>query len=1120
MSADAAAKVQGKAPSFGRRWLTPLQIILVAIGMCVVVWMQALNTITHDTEQDIEAQQNDITNLGRVSAEHAERTLESVDQTLRIVRQDYLESPTKLDLQAFAQDKLFNREIMIQVGVIDAQGLLVSSSLPFKPPVDLSDRAHFKAHLTSTGDALYISAPLIGRVSGAWTIQLSRRIQRKDGSLAGVVVASVDAGYFTRFYGELNLGPGGATSLLRYNGAIEARRSEAGLQYEGSLDLPEMRARLDRGESVGRFTLAANASQGERIFHFRRLRSFPLVVTFSQPTAQTTQHLEASRQALVRLASLLTLLLLALSALLIWYIVSRRKLAEAHMHDLRRLRDLTDCTPGALYQYRMLADGRAQFGYISQGAQAIFGHSPQDLMKDSSLHHSLVHPQDLAGLHASVMQSAKDLKPWRLTYRLLLADGKIRWLSGSSTAHRLDDGTVVWNGFVADITEHKRIEKLAEDANQAKSQFLANMSHEIRTPMNGVIGMVDILQTTSLNPAQERMLDTVHKSALSLLGILNDILDYSKIESDMLSVERIPMHLRDVTESVLQLLAVSAHAAQVEMLLKVDASLPQWIVSDPTRLRQVLLNLVGNAIKFTKDRHQGDTARITLVVASATLPGGGDDLQICVMDNGIGMSPQQLADLFQPCTQADASTARRYGGTGLGLSISQRLVTLMGGSITVHSTLGKGSEFYIALPLQAAPPPRMQVFVPQLQGVQVLVLVADASLRQTINAYATEAQASVLLLPNLAALQRQAQTAPSTGTRVLIVGWEQELSASELPPDMGLVRLSHFATPLGSVDERMVASFPLIFNDLIRALALASRWLVAGPLLPKPVEESGYAHTAPSIEEAVQQQRLILVADDNEINRAVIQQQLRLLGYASETARDGEIALAMWHSGRYALLLSDCHMPHMDGFALTEAIRQAEPSGTHLPIIAITANAMQGEDQRCMAHGMDGYLAKPTRLHELAPMLRKWLPLLAASDGATVRPKPERAPAVQLAVWDRDTLGEMVGDDLPLQLNLLDMFLRNSEGQVRQIAQFASAAQVQEAADQAHSLKSAARMVGALRLGGLCEEIECAGIAANTPECKALAAGLAGELAQVQQSVDLHFQRNPIHSEDRHASSN
>ena len=1113
MSIDAAAKVQAPDP----RWLTPLHIGLVAIAMCVVVWVQALNTVAHDTQQDIVAQRNDIANLGRISAEHAERTFESVDQTLRIVRRDYLENLTKLNLQAFAADKLFNHEIMRQVGVLDAQGQLISSSLAFKPPLNFSDRAHFKVHLTSTSDELYISAPLIGRVSGAWTIQLSRRINRKDGSFAGVVVASVDAAYFTRFYGELNLGPGGATSLLRYDGAIQTRRSEAGLQYEGSLDLPEMRARLERGESVGSFILAAHASQGERLFHFRGLRNFPLVVTFSQPTAQTTQHLAASRQVLLRQASLLTLLLLGLAALLIWYIVTRRRLAQAHLRDLRRLRDLTDCTPGALYQYRMLPDGRAQFAYVSQGAQAIFGHSPEDLMQDSSLHHSLVHPDDVAGLNDSVLQSAKDLSPWRLTYRLLLADGSIRWLSGSSTAQRLDDGTVEWNGFVADITEHKRIEQLAEDANQAKSQFLANMSHEIRTPMNGVIGMVDILQTTELNPAQERMLDTVHKSALSLLGILNDILDYSKIESDMLSVERIPMHLRDVTESVVQLLAVSAHTAQVEMLLKMDASLPQWILSDPTRLRQVLLNLVGNAIKFTKDRHQGGVARITLVVDSCSLPGGSAGLQICVIDNGIGMRPQQLADLFLPFTQADASTARRYGGTGLGLSISQRLVALMGGSISVHSTLGEGSEFRIALPLQAAPPPRMPVFGPQLQGVQVLVLVADASLRQSIHAYATEAQASVLLLPNLAALQRQAQAAPSTGTRVLIVGWEQDFAATALPPDMGLVRLSHFAAPLGSVDELIVASFPLIFNDLIRALALASRRLVAGASAQKSAEDSAYALAAPSVEEAVRQKRLVLVADDNEINRAVIQQQLRLLGYASETARDGEIALAMWRSGRYALLLSDCHMPNMDGFALTEAIRQAELPGTHLPIIAITANAMQGEDQRCMERGMDGYLAKPTRLHELAPVMRTWLPLLAACDSAAAQPKPERAPTVQLAVWDRKTLGEMVGDDLPLQLSLLDMFFRNSEGQVGQIAQFARADLVQEAADQAHSLKSAARMVGALRLGELCEEIECAGLAANIPECLALAAGLATELAQVQAAVDLYFQRSPIHSEELHA---
>jgi CheY-like chemotaxis protein/anti-sigma regulatory factor (Ser/Thr protein kinase) len=299
----------------------------------------------------------------------------------------------------------------------------------------------------------------------------------------------------------------------------------------------------------------------------------------------------------------------------------------------------------------------------------------------------------------------------------------------------------------------------------------------------------------------------------------------------------------------------SANTLKLSVL--VDPTLPAWTRGDPVRLRQVLLNLVGNAVKFSHST-PGQPAQVDLRVKPCALPSGGPGVQFCVRDNGIGISPEVVAKLFQPFTQADESTARKFGGTGLGLSISQRLVELMGGRIIVTSTLGEGSEFVVELPL----------------------LQCDAP----------------------------ASTSSPSESR----------SPTEHPD-------------------------------------------------------------APSIEEAVQSQRLILLAEDNETNRDVIQEQLRLLGYACEMAEDGAIALQMWqaHPGRYALLLSDCHMPNLDGFGLTEAIRKAEPAGTRLPIIAVTANAMKGEGERCHEHGMDDYMSKPLRMTVLRDMLHKWMPSCA-----------------------------------------------------------------------------------------------------------------------------------------------
>jgi PAS domain S-box-containing protein len=528
-------------------------------------------------------------------------------------------------------------------------------------------------------------------------------------------------------------------------------------------------------------------------------------------------------------------------------------------------------------------------------------------------------------------------------------------------------------GISTDITERIRIEEAAHAANQAKSEFLANMSHEIRTPMNGVVGMIDLLQQTDLSSKQHRMVETMHNSSMVLLTILNDILDLSKIEAGKLAIEYLPTHLRDLTEEVAQLMVSKSSDEATDTLVTVSPELPAWISTDPTRLRQILMNLLGNAFKFTPST-PAHPARVSLTVTPCTLASGGPGVRWCVTDNGIGISPQAQALLFQPFTQADASTARKFGGTGLGLSISQRLVTLMEGQISVQSTLGEGSAFTIELPLQAAEPAR------------------------------------------------------------------------RMSPDAG------------------------------QPLALRH---------PRP------GTPAPSLEEAQRTGRLVLLAEDNETNRDVIQEQLRLLGYASESADDGVAALALWRTGRFALLLTDCHMPNMDGFELTEAIRQAEAPGTRQPIVAITANARQGEAERCRARGMDDYLAKPVRLKELGPMMARWMP-------------PPSSPT-EPAVWDATTLPELVGDNPAMHRRLLERFLLNAQTQVTGIGTAAQAGDEPTLSGLTHTLKSAARSVGALRLGELSAALETAGLTGDVASYTALAQGLPQVLADAQAHITAHL---------------
>ncbi|MCC7263356.1 MAG: response regulator [Candidatus Latescibacteria bacterium] len=743
------------------------------------------------------------------------------------------------------------------------------------------------------------------------------------------------------------------------------------------------------------------------------------------------------------------------------------------------------------------------FKRLNPAWEHLLGYSTAELMAQPFT--AFVHPDDLQATRAEAQRLSAGTGTIAFENRYRCRDGQYRWLSWSSTAAP-EQGLIY--AAARDLTARKQAEAelaqahaAAEAASRAKSEFLANMSHEIRTPMNAILGLTELLLDTPLEPAQREHLALVKLSADGLLDLINEVLDFSKIEAGHLALASEDFALRLSVDKVMKILAMRAHQKGLELVHAVPAEVPERLRVDELRLRQVLVNLVGNAIKFT------EKGEVVVRVETESRTTEEVVLHCQVRDTGIGIPAEQQQQVFAAFAQADSSVTRRYGGTGLGLTISARLVELMGGRIWVESEPGRGSTFHFTArfglsPEQSTP----AVEAPVLRDLRVLVVDDNTSNRLTLEELLLNWHMCPTLVAEGAAGLAALRRAASEGTPfavVLLDALMPQLDGSQVLAQLrGEPQLA--ATPvvmLSSADDQHwaqrcaelgVAAYlrkPVSQSDLFDALmqVLGGRSAGAAPLVPLPTR----AATS----------RRILLVEDQPVNQMVAQGYLQAAGHTVIVASDGLEALERLQQESCDLVLMDVQMPRMDGLSATAAIRRQEQErGGHLPIVGLSAHARQEDRQRCLDAGMDGYLAKPIDRAELLAAIEQ-----ALGTAAPTQPSPGQEKDGEPPVLDPEVLAGLRELGRRGYFSLPDFvaaFRREAHQSLEGLRAALVAADPRALEHQAHALKGSSRELGAQRLAGACRQLEELGRAGSVAGAEALLARAEAEFARLQPALD------------------
>ena len=828
--------------TFGAAILVMILCLALAAMDIVQVWIAR--------DQDMRGAERDTANLLEAVSTQVQDTFDVAAAILvgvanRVATLDAeARMPSSLD-HLLAEQVENARPHLRSLAVIAPDGLLIADSAPFEPGQRrYDDRAYFHYHLVHPGTAFWIGPPILSRGDRVWIITLSRRVERPDGSLIAIIVATIETGSFQTYYDTFDMGSGGAILLANADGTLLVRRPFAEANVGRDLSQSSLFQNYLSKAPAG-IALTRSSTDGVvRLNSYRRLTRYPLVV--SAALAEEDILEDWWLEARVQLAGTAALLLFAL-ALGVWLILEFRYRLSTEARAAETAADyrlLADNSTDLIL--RVALDGTCR--YASPACLSLFGVAPEQMVGTNLL--TRRGRTDRPELRDAFRRLSAGEERARILTKSLRPDGRLLQLEANMQRALTVDGTHEIVAVVRDVTEQQGVAealKAARDeavsANKAKSNFLATVSHEIRTPMNGILGFADILLRSDLTDAQRRGALLIQDSGKSLLTILNDVLDLSKIEAGRLELERVPVCLPGLADGALSILRSQADAKALSLRLDLAPDLPEWIEADPTRLRQILLNLLSNALKFT------DQGGVVLAIRR-----DGDRLRFSVSDTGIGIAKDQQSLLFQQFSQLHRSSVHQFGGTGLGLAISKRLVEAMpDGEIGVESEAGQGATFWFAAALPTVPKP-------------------------------------------------------------------------------------------------------------------------AAPEIPAPVgRDGGAAH--------------ILVAEDLFINQAVIESILTDAGHTVRFANNGAEAVAAVARERFDLILMDMEMPELDGIGATRAIRQSLGPMRDVPIIAVTANALESEAQRCRDAGMNDHLTKPIDRTALLAAIGRWTVAtgaVARTAGATI----------------------------------------------------------------------------------------------------------------------------------------